>query len=355
MTRNRTLLLAIIAGFALVLLSGCTTGASSVSLDVADVGWGPPRPVSDGAGSPSYPALNSVRDSSKDETQFIFLRDQETGVGRRDARPSIGEVIQAIAYFDNSGGAKSTGTTMTIDAPGSIWGRAAVKATIQSSNAIPGTVWSSLALTPPDSDGAVALRLVRDSARLVVPARGVDIPLSQDLFSGGTPIGCSGPNGSVDAGCSGYVTFEIRIDRPNFEVMTQIRESGESIWRSSVKARKNGHFELRINFRNTGSTQLDDVTLSVAIPTGAWIDGTVRWGNDLHPEGFKAVGDVSGPGLNVGSYNPTGGAFVVIPIQVGPVVYCAGGRLEIVGKANTHAGYKTSAMILPVATSVTCV
>ena len=149
-----------------------------------------------------------------------------------------------------------------------------------------------------------------------------DLPLSDSLVSTGVLIGDDKLDGNVN-GCFEYValiTYKIKIKAPNFDMKKTVRLSGEDStkWREQAAAQPGGIVEWKLEFNNTGSTQLNNVDIHDQLPAKMNIvPGTTKIYNSKVPAGVGAGSDnVVVNGIDVGDYAPKSNAIVVFQAKV---------------------------------------
>ncbi len=131
-------------------------------------------------------------------------------------------------------------------------------------------------------------------------------------------------------GCNAHhetVTVQVRVKSNKeraYSVQKTARLKGESreAWRESVEAAPGQNVEWKIEFKNNGTAQLEDVIILDQVPGGLKaIPGTVKLYNTSNPNGYtypnSAVqADGSQVNVNVGTYNPGSNAIVTFETKM---------------------------------------
>ncbi len=178
--------------------------------------------------------------------------------------------------------------------------------------------------------------------------------LPESIFtSTGAKLGYESMNGKIP-GCfeyAGYVTFKVKPQvqkTTNFTLDKKVSKHGENKWVENYKAQPGEVVDFVLQYKNTGEVQHDDVTFRDALPTGlSYVAGSTKWGNS---RGTYDVTDndgklTNGTGINVGSYLPSAGAWIIFSAKVTDkttqLPECGANTLKNVAKVTT-GGYSTS-------------
>ncbi|MEV7221941.1 hypothetical protein AB0N98_18920 [Streptomyces sp. NPDC093681] len=312
----------------LVTTSACDAGStgndSGKGLDLGSVsaGWGPDRPTFTEANRPDRATLNSVTDNPRHGDERNFLSVTEVATGQRhvggDVTLQPGQTYEATVFFRNDADpgtqAASTGTRVRATLPATVKGRERISAFLQSDNAEPTLLWQSLALAAP-ADSPVVVRIVPDSARVYTEAipKGVSLPTDELFSEAGTLIGCSAQDGVLTGArqCEGRVQFRFVADQPNFVISQAVSRAGETS-SSDLRFEPGTRVTFKMHYRNTGTTQQDNVVLRSELPASfRYVSGSAHVSTPLTDNKWEKAGDgITEDGLNLGSYAPDGGAYV---------------------------------------------
>jgi hypothetical protein len=312
---------------------------------------------------PKTAVLNSLADdlSTGDERNFLSLRDTGNGSWSADRvlTASAGGRYEAQINFHNdaaSPGQVSRGTRVSAQLPATVSGRERITAMVTSGNAEPPAVWRSLVVA--NSAGSpVAIRIVPGTARLYTGRAPAGVPVSADeLFSQrGVLVGCAGPTGDVSGedDCRGYVRFEFVADQPNFTITQQAAKSGTKQWEYSPQVGVEDRVDFKIQYQNTGTTRQNDVVIKYEMPEHlSFVRGTTMLSASSTKSAWTPVNDdgIIGRGINIGSYLPTGNAYVRLTAQVSDVEGLRCGSNQLSGRvtAETNNGSKSQQLTVEV-------
>ncbi|SFI88846.1 conserved repeat domain-containing protein [Amycolatopsis sacchari] len=326
----RSRIVVCLLGAVVTVVSACTAEEGhGVDLSSAEAGWGPGRPTYPEAGRPAGAVLNSVIDNPRhgDERSFVTVRPAgdpavaERGLVQLKPRTEY----EAWIYFRNdarSADATSRNTRVAVTLPAGVMGRERLNATITSANASPPRVWKGVVLaTSPDD--AVAVRIVPGSAWLYRDdsATGTAVPVDELFSMQGTPVGCGQPDGLLPGGdgCAGFVTFRFFTDQPNFTVDQWVAPAGSKSWSASTTAAHGDAVDFKIRYRNTGTTEQNDVVVRSELPAGlTYVPGSTKISASSTGNEWKPIesDDLATKGINVGSYSPDGGVYLMFTATV---------------------------------------
>jgi uncharacterized repeat protein (TIGR01451 family) len=131
--------------------------------------------------------------------------------------------------------------------------------------------------------------------------------MSDSIATTGAALGYNAFDGVIP-GCNqyaGYVTFEIRADQPNFDIIQEVRIVGSTTWSKKITAKAGDMVEYRIQYINNGSTTQNDVVIrNIMSEKINYIIGSTNLKNSNYPSG-KSVSDniASKLGINIGNYD----------------------------------------------------
>lgn len=287
--------------------------------------WGPSRPTFTIEEPADYITFNSITNNPAygDEQNFFRVKpaDADNSAYSDTVALEPGKEYQGYVYYHNNAAANlglvATDTTMRIELPAVVNGRATTNAFINSPDAQPVEVFDDATLT---SSSALAIRMVPGSA--TIHSRGAvnGQTLDDSLITDGVNLGYSKLDGDIP-GCSeyaGYVTFRFVADQPNFTVEKQVSKHGENTWSESYTAQPGETVDFLLKYKNTGTTLQKDVVVKDTLPTGmSYVAGSSTLGNPTNPQGVKTSDEViTTTGLNIGSYNPGQNAWIIFSAKV---------------------------------------
>jgi len=134
--------------------------------------------------------------------------------------------------------------------------------------------------------------------------------LPESIFtSNGAKLGYDKLDGKIP-GCfqySGFVTFKVKpqFSTPStFTFEKLVSKHNEDKWVEDYKAQPGEVVDYLLEYKNTGSTRQDDVTLRDTLPAGmTYVNGSTIFANSQNPNGIKASDNIAnGTGINIGSF-----------------------------------------------------
>ncbi len=319
--------------------------------------WGPDRPIFESNEGATYPVFNSMTKNPVvgDERNFVRIRESGTGNYTNQVNFVPGKVYEVSVYYHNnaasnlnaSGKGQAKDATLKMEVPNVVTGgvNAALTGTISASNTNPLKVWDE-AYGKNTTNSDIALRYVSGSARFTSQGaiNGQTVP--DTLFTTGAKLGYSGQNGEVP-GCnefSGYVTFKLRVDQPNFEVIKKVSTDEGKTWSDSVKAKPGSSVQYAISYQNTGTNQQDNVSVRDILPAGVtYTAGSTYIQNSTTNGQLKKASDgITTVGYNAGSYQPKGNVFFKFSAKLPneDALKCGSNTLVNTARVTTNAGYK---------------
>jgi len=333
--------------------------AAAIIVPVAAQAWGPDRPTFTFEKPAPYVTFNSITNNPDvgDERNFVRIKEDGTNNNYTDnVNLTPGKVYSVSVYYHNnaatslneSGAGIAKNTKLRMELPGVVKSgvNAALTGNISASNAKPATVYDE-AYGKNSSNGDVALRYVSGSATVASSngaVKGKALPDS--LFTTGANLGYEALDGTIP-GCnkySGYVTFKFRVDQPNFTVKKEVSTDGKTWVDGTTKAQAGSTVQYRVTYQNTGTTQLDNVSLHDTLPKGVtYVPGSSLIANATTKGVYaKAKDGITTTGYNAGSYQPKGNVFFKFSAKVADkaALACGTNTLKNVVRATTSAGSK---------------
>lgn len=315
-------------------VAAITVVAAAVLVPAALFAWGPDRPTYTIEQPADHVVFNSITNNPAhgDERNFVQIKEASASNSTYAEEVALqpGKEYEVFVYFHNN--ASSTlndaahqykgialNTKMRVQMPASVQAgeKARFTGIVSADNANPQQVWDE---AYGSSSSAVALRYVQNSA--VIHSFGAvnGKTLPDSLVSTGTPLGYNALDGKVP-GCnefSGYVTFRFKVDQPNFSVEKTVSKSGQNAFSKSVTAQPNEEVEYKIQYKNTGTTQQNDVVIKDQLPAGiTYVPGSAVAASSASGGNYVKVSDnVVTSGINIGAYAPNGNAFVRFKAKV---------------------------------------
>lgn len=342
-----------VAVFAVVGLFGLSAAVNA---------WGPSDRKTFTTQNPaSYVTFNSMTNNPAygDERNFFRIKDasQNSSTYTDDLKIQPGKTYEGYVYIHNNasktfnsaeykqkGIALNTKLRINLPkhvAPGS---KARINAYISADNAQPKQVWDEAYMT---SDSNITLRYVPGSAIFTNRGKTNGSKLNDSFLTSGALLGYDKMDGRFP-GCNeyaGYVKFRFTADQPNFTFKKQVAKDTEKAeWGESVTAKPGEKVKFLLSYKNTGTTQQNNVILRDMLPSGMkYVNGSTMVANSVSPKGAKGKdGITTATGINYGSYAPKGTFFVQLSATVPgkEALKCGRNVLKNTASASTANGSK---------------
>ena len=302
-----------VAGLAAVAIAAIVPFASSSA-------YGPERRTFTVKEPADYPTFNSITDNPAvgDERNFVRVIEVGNGGNYRDtAKVTAGKEYEVYIYFHNNAksrlnneeGAPGIAKQVKVATGLSTWTinsskKAKISATISSINTNPTEVWDEAYLET-DSAKDIVLKYVSASAIIHNGYGANGTVLSQSLFSTeGTYIGEEYLNGYIP-GCaefSGFITYRLRADVADSTVKKTVSKNGTDFY-DSVDAKPGDTLTYKIEFKNTGTLDLTNVTFHDKLPNGVkLVNGTTNLVDPARPNGHIMEDVIGANGFKTGNY-----------------------------------------------------
>ncbi len=323
--RNKVTLFAVLT-IALLGIAGAVSIAS----------FGPDRPIKkyvQGQKGFDYVTFNSFTDVPNigDERNFVTGKINNAPDGFYDPMYQVrdGNEILVRVYVHNNAdaslnsaenGAKGVAknTKVRAEIPTGLATAQQAKAYITADNAQPKSIYDTLDVT---ANYPIELDYVEGSAHLDSNFVN-DLPLSDDIVKGGVLIGDDKLDGNIP-GCFEYValvTFKVKVKASNYNVAKTVRLEGEdkTKWREQAEVQPAGTVEWKLEFKNTGAAQLNNVDIYDQLPAKmTLVPGSTMIYNTKFPSGVNAGTDnIIKNGIDVGDYAPASNVIVVFKAKV---------------------------------------
>lgn len=310
----------------LAVLSVVTVAALSAG---AVLSWGPERPTFTIANPANYITFNSIVDNPHigDEREFVSIKDAANtndGGWKDEVTVEPGKEYLVRIYVHNNAADNlnlvAENTTVSAGIPTTTGKNIPISGLVSASNAQPNQVWDDIRL---NSTQDFNLAYVAGSARIYnngYAAGGNGQPLPDSIVtSAGAKIGYNGPDGKVP-GCfqyANYVYFKVKPQfaaQPDYSIEKEVRAKGTKDWSKSIKANPGDEVEWRMQFKNTGQTQLNDVAIVDETPKNTTtVANSVEIFDANKPSGFKFGPEaIQGKLINlmIGNYGANSNAWI---------------------------------------------
>ncbi len=330
--------------------------------------WGPDRPTFTTQTPATYVTFDSITDNPSygDERNFFRIKDAEANNSAYadEVKVEPGKTYEGYIYFHNnasktfndaahnySGIAKNVSLRVNMPNTVTAGAKARINAYISADNANPKEVWDEAYMT---ADTAVAIRYVPGSAKIFNGGALNGQGIADSFLTSGAQLGYD--TWGTIPGCNefaGYVTFKFVADKPNFTIQKQVSETGKNDWKDSLTVQPGQTVDYLLSYKNTGTTQQDNVILKDKLPAGmTYVAGSTSVANSANPNGAKGDDGVTTTGINYGSYAPNGNLFVKFSAKVPSAdkLKCGKNALVNTVTVTTPNGSKTDEVTVEVTT-----
>lgn len=334
--------------------------AAAIIIPATLLAWGPDRPTYTIEVPADHVTFNSITNnpSHGDERNFVQVRDAASGNETYVDSISLTaghEYVIYVYYHNNaasnlnaSGVGIAHGAYVKAQVPAIVSnGSTGTKAVgyVGASNATPAEVWDDISFSN-TTGGDIALRYIPGSATIHSFGAVNGQAMGDSIVTTGTPLGYDSLNGELK-GCNeyaGYVTFRVKADQPNFTVTKQVRKAGETTWVESVASKPGETVEYLVTYKNTGTTQQNDVVINDILPKGvSYVAGTTVLKNTTNPNGLTVSDNITKGGINIGNYASGAAAYVKFSGKIDSndsLPTCGANTLQNIAKAQTNNGTK---------------
>ena len=324
--------------------------------------WGPDRPTYTYQNPAPHVTFNSMTGTPNYGDERNFVRIKEATAANNTYVDNInlqaGKQYTVMVYYHNN--ASSTlndaahqykgvaqNAKMRVQMPSTVLAgeKARITGFVSADNAQPGTVWDEAYAS---ASSNVALRYVPNSATIYSNGAVDGQKMPESLYTTGANLGYNELDGKLK-GCNefaGWVTYNIVVDQPNFEVSKEVAKKGTSDWKESINAVPGEEVDYRIHYKNTGTTDQNNVVIKDVLPTGVtYVAGTTQVSNAASNFQWKPTtnNEVTKGGLNIGNYAANGGAYVkfTAKLPAKDTLACGTNTLINKGIAETNNGNKS--------------
>ena len=232
---------------------------------------------------------------------------------------------------------------------------------LDSSNATPNRYWDEVTLNASED---VYLEYVAGSAKFN-NNKGT-FSLSDEVITSGATLGYTSMNGEIP-GCyeySGVVTIDVKVHSSvAAKVSKQVRIKGTKTWSESVNAKVGDEVEYQIEYVNLLAEQVKDVMIRDVLPTNVEYvkDSTYLYNSNYQNGVLLKDNTLTTTGINIGSYNAKGNAYVRFTGKVvDKTIACGDNQLvnwasaTVSGSSVKNAVYKDDASVMVKKDDETC-
>lgn len=318
------------------------TGAAAVATAVvmplitplAVMAWGPERPTYTMESPADHVTFNSITNNATigDERNFVHVK--EVGAEKYSDTVEVEpgkEYVVYITYHNDaasnlnaSGVGVATGVRVRSQFPTEVTPekRGQISAVISATNANPTEVWDEAFMTTKYNQ--VLLQYKEGSAKIHNGWGANGSVLPESMFESGTYLGMDELDG-VLLGCAeygGYITYNLIASNVGGEISKLVSRDGNNYY-ENVTARPGEEVTFAVDFKNTGTRDLTNVTFHDTLPAGmTLVNGTTYLYNNSHENGELMTDIVDKNGFNTGAYGSDGWAKIVYKVKIDSNVTC---------------------------------
>ena len=319
--------------------------------------WGPSRTTYTLEKPATKVTFNSITNNNKevgDERYFVsaspYTGDASKNHWTDNTQVENGKEYVVRMYVHNNAASNLNLTAKDVKAyvvlPTTTGTEITVSGKITSSNADPVSVWDETTFKSKNGE-KFNLAYVDGTAKYYNNAG--TFKLGTSVFTNsGQLLGYSKMDGNIP-GCiqySGYLTFHVKAQfaaKPALEIQKEVKLLGTDTWSEQIKAKAGDTVRYRIQVKNTGNTQLQNVHVFDVLPKGlTYVKGSTTVANATNPKGI-AVSDniVTDNGINIGTYGAGANAWIYFNATVDKSVSEECGNTILRNIAQTSAGSST--------------
>ena len=298
--------------------------------------WGDNTGTKDGRPSYTLDQINKERVLDKDGNNKIVMNsisdgdfgDEKNFVGAKVAGATVqawnaneikvkdGETYTIRLFVHNNNpngeeaGAVATGVKTTFSLPTNVAKSHDIVGYIDAPNATPTRYWDEVRLV---ADENVYLEYVDGSARYDNNMGTFKLP--NEVITSGALVGYKSMDGNIP-GCyqySGEVLIDVKVHSSvAAKVQKKVRIKGTKDWAESVNAKVGDEVEYQIEYQNLLAETVNNVMIRDVLPTNVeYVNDSTILFNTNHQDGIKMKENtLTTTGVNIGSYNAKGNAYV---------------------------------------------
>lgn len=316
--------------------------------------WGPERPTYTIDNPADHITFNSITNNPNigDERNFVGIRETGTNTGWSDDMTiQEGKSYTVRMYVHNNAASNlnlvAENVTAKFNLPTTTGKSIQVNGFLSASNATPKEVYDHATFK---SDKEFNLAYQTGTLKFENNSFGANgTALPESIFtSAGAKLGYDKLDGKIP-GCfqyAGYVSFVVKPQfgkNPNFTVEKKVSKQGANKWSKDYTAQPGETVDYLINYKNTGDTQQDNVTIKDTLPTGmTYVAGSAKLGNSINPNGIKTNDGITTEGLNIGSYKAGANGWVIFSAKapMGDKLACGDNKLRNTARVTAAGAYK---------------
>ena len=266
--------------------------------------------------------------------------------------------IRLYVHNNNRLGEKmiAKGVRATFSLPTNVAKSHTIVGYLDATNATPTKYWDEVTLT---SDQDFYLEYVDGSAQYNNNVGVFSLP--NDIIINGANLGYTTMNGEIP-GCykyAGVVTINVKVHKSvGAELTKKVRIKGTTEWKESVEAKVGDEVEYQIKYVNLLADQVKNVMIRDILPTNVeYVQNSTYLFNSNYQNGVLLKDNtVTTSGINIGSYNAKGNAYVRFTGKVvDKTMACGNNQLVNWASATVNGGvYKDDASVFVTKDDETC-
>ena len=289
--------------------------------------WGPSRPSFTIEKPADYITFNSITNNpviGGDEKDFVGIREVGSNANwTNNMKVQNGKEYYVRIYVHNNAASNlnlvAENVVAKLNVPTTTAKTVTVQGQISASNAKPNTVWDEATFS---SDNDFNLAYVAGSALFENNGMGTTKLPDSIVNNTGAKLGYDKLDGKIP-GCfqyAGYVTVKVKAqvsqpqEKTNIDLAKTVRNktNGEKSWVETANAKSGDTVQFQIHAKNTGSAGIQNLVIRDILPKGLnYVAGSTKLYNTSNPKGLKVSDNIiQNSGINIGSYQPNGDAFV---------------------------------------------
>lgn len=289
--------------------------------------WGPSRPSFTIEKPADYITFNSITNNpviGGDEKDFVGIREVGSNANwTNNMKVQNGKEYYVRIYVHNNAASNlnlvAENVVAKLNVPTITAKTVTVQGQISASNAKPNTVWDEATFS---SDNDFNLAYVAGSALFENNGMGTTKLPDSIVNNTGAKLGYDKLDGKIP-GCfqyAGYVTVKVKAqvnqpqEKTDIDLAKTVRNktNGEKTWVETVNAKSGDTVQFQIHAKNTGSAGIQNLVIRDILPKGLnYVAGSTKLYNTSNPKGLKVSDNIiQNSGINIGSYQPNGDAFV---------------------------------------------
>lgn len=271
--------------------------------------------------------------------------------------------IRLFVHNNSPKGMKAVakGVKATFSVPTTVAKSQTIIGYIDSSNATPNRYWDEVTLNASEN---IFLEYVSGSAKFNNNKGTFALP--NEVITSGATLGYTSMNGEIP-GCyeySGVVTIDVKVHSSvAAKVSKQVRIKGTKTWSESVDAKIGDEVEYQIEYVNLLSEQVNNVMIRDVLPNSVkYVEDSTYLYNSKYQSGVRLKENtLTTTGINIGSYNAKGNAYVRFTGKVvGDKMACGNNQLvnwasaTVSSSSVKNAVYKDDASVMVNKNDETC-